>query len=137
MYERYLYQGIYEHIIKINYKEDINNKDYVFKVSDEIVYERGLIKVQMSEMVKFLMECRGIYVIYNHISNADIVSSKIFSEATGLKLRTKEERVYIQIQPKVRGGCDVQVIEGNQIGIIRDIKNRNKKRSLETNIEDK
>jgi F0F1-type ATP synthase alpha subunit len=137
MYERYLYQGIYEHIIKINYKEDINNKDYVFKVSDEIVYARGLIKVQMSEMVKFLMECMVIYVIVNNIGNGGIVSSKIFSEATGLKRRTKEECVYIRIQPKVRGGCDVQVREGKQIGIKRDIKNRNKKRSLATIVEDK
>jgi hypothetical protein len=45
--------------------------------------------------------------------------------------------VYIRIQPKVRGGCYVQVREGKQIGIKRDIKNRNKKRSLATIVEDK
>ena len=30
---------------------DINNMGFVFKVSDDIVYARGLLKVQMSEMV--------------------------------------------------------------------------------------
>jgi F0F1-type ATP synthase alpha subunit len=30
---------------------DINNMGFVFKVSDDIVYARGLLRVQMSEMV--------------------------------------------------------------------------------------
>jgi hypothetical protein len=34
--------------------EDINNIGYVFRVNDEIAYARGLLKVQMLEMVKFL-----------------------------------------------------------------------------------
>ena len=39
--------------IKKFYSElnDINNIGFVFKVSDDIVYARGLLKVQMSEMV--------------------------------------------------------------------------------------
>jgi F0F1-type ATP synthase alpha subunit len=39
--------------IKKYYSElnDINNMGFVFKVSDDIVYARGLLKVQMSEMV--------------------------------------------------------------------------------------
>jgi F0F1-type ATP synthase alpha subunit len=33
---------------------DINNMGHVFKVSDDIVYARGLLRVQMSEMVSEL-----------------------------------------------------------------------------------
>jgi F-type H+-transporting ATPase subunit alpha len=86
-------------------EEDINNIGYVFKVSDEIVYARGLIKVQMSEMVKFLMEDEVIYGIVNYLDNEGIAGITVLGEATGIKAQTIVERVYIQ--PKVYGGYDV------------------------------
>ena len=43
---------------------DINNIGFVFKVSDEIAYARGLLKVQMSEMVKFNLErWRNLFMV--------------------------------------------------------------------------
>jgi hypothetical protein len=35
--------------------------DFVFKVSDDIVYAGGLLRVQMSEMVKFEMKNENDY----------------------------------------------------------------------------
>ena len=40
----------YNDLNELNNLNDINNMGYVFKVSDDIVYARGLLKVQMSEM---------------------------------------------------------------------------------------
>jgi hypothetical protein len=40
---------------------DINNMGHVFKVSDDIVYARGLLRVQMSEMVKFELEKKSLF----------------------------------------------------------------------------
>jgi hypothetical protein len=44
-----------------NNLNDINNMGHVFKVSDDIVYARGLLRVQMSEMVKFELEKKRLF----------------------------------------------------------------------------
>jgi hypothetical protein len=51
--------------LKLN---DINNMGFVFKVSDDIVYAKGLLKVQMSDKVKLEVEKEQKYgkVIYKN-----------------------------------------------------------------------
>jgi len=39
----------------------INNMGFAFKASDDIVYARGLLRVQMSEMVKFELEKKSLF----------------------------------------------------------------------------
>ena len=65
--------------IKKFYKsvDDIDKKGFVFKVSDDIVYARGLLRVQMSEMVKFEKENETIYGIVNYLVN--VVAKKILA----------------------------------------------------------
>jgi F-type H+/Na+-transporting ATPase subunit alpha len=93
---------------KIYYTENqaINNIGYVFKVSDDIAYARGLLKVQMSEMVKFFMkDGRPIYGIVNYLDNEGVAGITVLGDCTGITALTIVERVYIQ--PKIYGGSDV------------------------------
>jgi len=54
------------------YQENLDEIGYVFKVSDDIVYARGLLKVQMSEMVRFEKEGESIYGIVNYLDNEGV-----------------------------------------------------------------
>lgn len=99
-----------EDIRKLNYteaiEEDINNIGYVFKVSDDIAYARGLLKVQMSEMVKFLLKDGTLmYGIVNYLDNEGVAGITVLGDSTGITAQTVVERVYMQ--PKVYGGYDV------------------------------
>lgn len=86
--------------------EDINNIGYVFKVSDDIAYARGLLKVQMSEMVKFLLkDGKLIYGIVNYLDNEGVAGITVLGDASNITAQTIVERVYIQ--PKIYGGYDV------------------------------
>lgn len=105
---KYLKINVNEEIKKIYYSEteDINNLGYVFKVSDDIAYARGLLKVQMSEMVKFLMkDGKIIYGIVNYLDNEGIAGITVLGDSTGITAQTIVERIYMQ--PKVAGGYDV------------------------------
>jgi F-type H+/Na+-transporting ATPase subunit alpha len=86
--------------------ENINEIGFVYKVSDDIVYARGLLKVQMSEMVKFTLKDGGvIYGIVNYLDNEGVAGITVLGDASGITAQTVVERVYIQ--PKIQGGYDV------------------------------
>src|SRR6266542_3483040 len=86
--------------------EEINNIGYVFKVSDDIVYARGLLKVQMSEMVKFnLKSGEVLYGIVNYLDNEGVAGITVLGDATGITAQTVAERIFLQ--PKIYGGYDV------------------------------
>src|SRR5690348_16062647 len=86
--------------------DNINEIGYVFKVSDDIVYARGLLKVQMSEMVKFISkEGELMYGIVNYLDNEGVAGITILGDATGITAQTIVERAYTQ--PKIFGGYDV------------------------------
>jgi len=100
-----------------NYAEvdNVNEVGFVFKVSDEIAYARGLLKVQMSEMVKFtLREGEVIFGIVNYLDNEGVVGITVLGDSSGITAQTLVERVYIQ--PKVYGGYDVLGRIVNPIG---------------------
>src|SRR5438876_770517 len=51
-------------------EENLNDMGFVFKVSDDIAYARGLLKAQMSEMVTFKLENGKILLgIVNYLDN--------------------------------------------------------------------
>jgi hypothetical protein len=53
-------------------KEDKNSIGYMIKESDDIVYARGTMKVQMSEMVMFEIEGGKLYRIVKYLDNKGI-----------------------------------------------------------------
>ncbi|MGZ5551496.1 MAG: F0F1 ATP synthase subunit alpha [Nitrososphaeraceae archaeon] len=86
--------------------EDIDNIGFVFKVSDEIAYARGLLKVQMSEMVKFnLKNNETVFGIVNYLDNEGVAGITVLGDSSGITAQTVVERVYIQ--PKIQGGYNV------------------------------
>lgn len=96
-----------EEIKKVLYtEEDIENTGYVFKVSDDIVYARGLLKVQMSEMVRFKLENNEeLYGIVNYLDNEGVAGITILGDSIGITSQAVVERVYIQ--PRVYTGYEV------------------------------
>src|ERR1700722_13909816 len=86
--------------------DNINNIGYVFKVSDDIAYARGLLEVKMSELVLFtLKDGQRRYGIVNYLDNEGVVGITVLGDASGITAQTLVERVYEQ--PKIRSGYDV------------------------------
>jgi F-type H+/Na+-transporting ATPase subunit alpha len=86
--------------------DNINEIGFVFKVSDEIAYARGLLKVQMSEMVKFnLKDGETVFGIVNYLDNEGVAGITVLGDSSGITAQTVVERIYIQ--PKIQGGYDV------------------------------
>ena len=56
------------------------------KVSDDIVYARGLLNVQMSELVKFQLENELIYGIVNYLDNEGVIGIIVLGDALKLKI---------------------------------------------------
>jgi len=73
---------------------------------EDLLYVRGLLKVQMSEMVKFVSkEGELMYGIVNYLDNEGVVGITVLGDATGISAQTIVERVYMQ--PKILGGYEV------------------------------
>jgi F-type H+/Na+-transporting ATPase subunit alpha len=85
--------------------DDIDNMGFVFKVSDDIVYARGLLRVQMSEMVKFEIENETIYGIVNYLDNEGVTGITVLGDATNITAQTVVTRT--NKQPKVGAGYNV------------------------------
>src|ERR1700759_303673 len=97
-----------------NELNDINNMGFVFKVSDDIVYARGLIKVQMSEMVRFEIEGEKLYGIVNYLDNEGVAGITVLGDATNITAQTVVVRTYNQ--PKIGTGYNVLSRVVNSIG---------------------
>jgi F0F1-type ATP synthase alpha subunit len=95
-----------QHMLKNNisrfYQENLDDLGYVFKVSDDIVYARGLLKVQMSEMVKFEKEGESIYGIVNYLDNEGVVGVTVLGDASKITAQTVVNRTLKQ--PKIGAG---------------------------------
>src|SRR3954469_14152416 len=114
--------------------ENINNIGYVFKVSDDIAYARGLLEVKMSELVLFaLKDGQRKYGIVNYLDNEGVVGITVLGDATSITAQTLVERVYDQ--PKIRGGYDVLGRVINPIGEPIDGKGALSTASKPMNIE--
>jgi F-type H+-transporting ATPase subunit alpha len=115
-------------------KEDINNIGYVFKVSDDIVYARGLLKVQMSEMVMFEIEGEKLYGIVNYLDNEGVVGITVLGDATSITAQTVVNRTFKQ--PRIGAGYEVLGRVVNSIGHAID-GNEKINFEVEVNIEQK
>jgi F-type H+-transporting ATPase subunit alpha len=93
---------------------DINNMGFVFKVSDDIVYARGLLKVQMSEMVKFELENESLFGIVNYLDNEGVAGITVLGDATNITAQTVVVRTYKQ--PTIGTGYNVLSRVVNSIG---------------------
>jgi F-type H+-transporting ATPase subunit alpha len=87
------------------YQENLDDVGYVFKVSDDIVYARGLLKVQMSEMVKFEKEGENIYGIVNYLDNEGVVGVTVLGDASKITAQTIVNRTLKQ--PRIGAGYNV------------------------------
>jgi len=106
----------------------IDNIGYVFKVSDDIVYARGLLKVRMSELVAFTLNDNSeIYGIVNYLDKEGVAGITVLGDAFSITAQTKVIRLYLQ--PSI--SCDYRMI-GKVVdplgkildGDIEEIKNR-------------
>ena len=83
---------------------DMNSVGYVFKVSDDIVYARGLLKARMSEIVVF--ELYGIseklYGLVNYLDNEGVVGITVLGDASVIKAQTIVKRGFVM--PSVNTG---------------------------------
>lgn len=101
---------------------DINNMGFVFKVSDDIVYARGLLRVQMSEMVKFELETEQLYGIVNYLDNEGVAGITVLGDASNVTAQTVVTRTYKQ--PTIGTGYNTlgrvvnsigEAIDGNEV----------------------
>jgi len=87
-------------------EENLNNMGFVFKVSDDIVYARGLLKVQMTEMVVFKLENgTNLYGIVNYLDNEGVAGITVLGDASNIKSQAIVNRLYMQ--PKISAGYKV------------------------------
>jgi len=93
---------------------DINNMGFVFKVSDDIVYARGLLKVQMSEMVKFELENEELFGIVNYLDNEGVAGITVLGDAINITAQTVVTRTYKQ--PTIGTGYNTLGRVVNSIG---------------------
>lgn len=116
---------------------NIDNMGFVFKVSDDIVYARGLLKAQMSEMVKFEFEKEkvNLYGIVNYLDNQGVVGITVLGDATKIKAQTLVVRT--KKQPKIGAGYSVLGRVLNPIGEAIDGKKEKIKFEKEMLIEKK
>jgi len=86
--------------------ENLNDVGFVFKVSDDIAYARGLIKAQMSEMVSFSLEDGSLlFGIVNYLDNEGVAGITVLGDATNVTAQTVVKRTFNQ--PKINGGYGV------------------------------
>ena len=100
---------------------DINNMGFVFKVSDDIVYARGLLRVQMSEMVRFELENESLFGIVNYLDNEGVAGITVLGDATNITAQTVVVRTYKQ--PTIGTGYNALSRVVNSIGEAIDVMN--------------
>jgi F-type H+-transporting ATPase subunit alpha len=116
-----------------NIHSDIDDMGYVFKVSDDIVYARGLLKAQMSELVNFEnVNNNKLYGIVNYLDNEGVVGITVLGDASNITAQTIVNRT--NTQPKIKGGYNVLGRVVNPLGEAIDGKGEIKS-DIELNIE--
>jgi len=105
----------YCEILETNDSVNLNDVGFVFKVSDDIAYARGLIKAQMSEMVSFtLQDGNIIFGIVNYLDNEGVAGITVLGDATNITAQTVVNRTFSQ--PKIKGGYNVLGRVVNSLG---------------------
>jgi F-type H+-transporting ATPase subunit alpha len=84
----------------------MNDIGYVFKVSDDIAYARGLLQAQMSEMVLFNIEDgEDLYGIVNYLDNEGVAGITVLGDAVNIVANTVVKRT--NLQPQIKAGYNV------------------------------
>jgi len=87
-------------------EENLNDMGFVFKVSDDIAYARGLLKAQMSEMVTFKLENGKVLLgIVNYLDNEGVAGITVLGDASVVTAQTVVVRSYVQ--PRISAGYGV------------------------------
>jgi len=87
-------------------EENLNDMGFVFKVSDDIAYARGLLKAQMTEMVTFKLESgKALLGIVNYLDNEGVAGITVLGDATVITAQTVVVRSYVQ--PRISAGYGV------------------------------
>jgi len=116
-----------------NLSKKIDNNGIIYKVSDDIAYARGMLKVRMSELVEFYLDNNDkIYGIVNYLDKDGIVGITVLGDAANITAQTKVSRLYLQ--PSI--GCDYSII-GNVIDPLGKVLVNESKRSKIKNIKNK
>jgi len=87
-------------------EENLNDMGFVFKVSDDIAYARGLLKAQMTEMVSFKLENGKVLLgIVNYLDNEGVAGITVLGDASVITAQTVVVRSYVQ--PRISAGYGV------------------------------
>ena len=126
--------------LKINilrfYQDNLYKIGCVFKISDDIVYARGLLKVQMSEMVKFKKEGESMYGIVNYLDSEGFTKNK----KKRIRIKKVIKRFYhlsmFNMYPKIKV-IDIEKVVNEGIEIVKDISLSMKKLRIDKVKENK
>src|SRR5687768_7863708 len=87
-------------------EENLDDMGFVFKVSDDIAYARGLLKAQMTEMVTFNLEDGKVLLgIVNYLDNEGVAGITVLGDASVITAQTVVVRSYVQ--PRISAGYGV------------------------------
>jgi len=106
-------------VVEAANKEDLDNQGVVFKVSDDIVYAKGLLSVRMSEMVSFKV-ANQLFGIVNYLDNEGVAGITVLGDASGITANTLVVRTFKQATIKAGYGVLSRVI--NPVGEALDGK---------------
>lgn len=81
---------------EVDNNEDLDNQGVVFKVSDDIVYAKGLLSVRMSEMVSFQVGSGKLYGIVNYLDNEGVAGITVLGDATSITANALVVRTFKQ-----------------------------------------
>jgi len=95
-------------------EDNLNDMGFVFKVSDDIAYARGLLKAQMSEMVIFKIEKGKLLGIVNYLDNEGVAGITVLGDASVITAQTVVVRSHVQ--PRISAGYGVLGRVVNPIG---------------------
>jgi len=82
-------------VVEDTNKEDLDDQGVVFKVSDDIVYAKGLLNVRMSEMVSFQVD-NPLFGIVNYLDNEGVAGITVLGDASVITANTLVVRTFKQ-----------------------------------------
>jgi len=82
-------------VVENTNKEDLDDQGVVFKVSDDIVYAKGLLNVRMSEMVSFQVD-NPLFGIVNYLDNEGVAGITVLGDASVITANTLVVRTFKQ-----------------------------------------
>jgi len=116
---KFLNQKKFYSVNEVVNKEDLDNQGVVFKVSDDIVYAKGLLNVRMSEMVSFKVGVQ-LFGIVNYLDNEGFAGITVLGDASSITANTLVIRTFKQAT--IKAGYSVLGRVVNPVGEALDGK---------------